>query len=170
MSSSIRINQGRSRRGLRDDPLQIFVVDPNGRIKHVNYDVNVSSPLLQLERAGESGSTIVSVRLSSWAEDRGYKFLIDHYKDENNERGFKQYESYAEAAARGDLGREHVDGRIQKDGEWTDLGWDIAQQFPEDLLPKAVLELRKKPQRGGAGWTPLELEEPKKRGRGAAEA
>lgn len=98
-------------RDARVNPITVPVVTETGAIK----DISVGK--------GIGGAVQVSggkFRLGELWHDKGWKLLRDHYLDESDEMGWKRYEQYREALAKG----------------------LVAPGFPDKFLPKSVLKLR----------------------------
>ena len=100
-----------------------WLVTPAGRIKTIYFHGNVQSPLLDIGYNVKNGRVvgISYVRPSGAAEQEGYTMLEERFQDEDMGEEWAAWLDY----------QEHIQNM------------DLRQDFPEEMLPKAVLALRK---------------------------
>lgn len=126
-----------------------------GHIKTVRVAKHISSDLIRCEwKKGETsrGSVyrLTEVNINSDLRDRGWFFLEDAYREEDRMDDFEAWKSFQAACAQGMVEKP------RKDDE------SITPGFPDELLPKKVLEARKHGKTRGF-WQPPEKKS-KKRG------
>jgi hypothetical protein len=98
-------------RDARVNPPTVPVVTETGAIKDITVGKGIGGAVVY------SGGKF---RVGEAWKDKGWKLLREHYGDEKDEEGWKRYEQYREALAKG----------------------QVAPGFPDKFLPKSVLKLR----------------------------
>ena len=130
----------------KDDLLVAYVVvgdgDTAGSIKTVRFHKNVSAQVLRCDWAtnGSDSDVLVAVNVRLDLADRGWALLRDLYDAEDNAAGYDIWLSYQEACKKQQV--------------------EPGQQFPEHLLPKSVVDLRRG-RRKKAVWQPPEIKDDK---------
>jgi hypothetical protein len=116
-----------------------------GSIKSIPYSRQFAvSQWFDVDPRDPDGYSVALKR--SWRK-QGYRFLRDMYAEEENTpdgevpEGYKVFSEYCEAASKGQV-------------DATSEGCTVCPGFPDELLPKAVIDLAK--QRGpiGGKWQP----------------
>lgn len=149
----MRINQSKTTLRSFSDPLRsVEVVTGDGHIKTVYFDNHIPSPILNIQKMPNG---IMDVQVSATYQEAGWSLLADLYKDEDRLDDFEARESYRAAIRAGNIGREDFEADVYHAEKGTQkLRYDVAQQFPEELLPNEVLKRRKAGPGVSKRWEP----------------
>lgn len=131
-------------RSATDHLFRCWVVDKRGRIKTPRFHVNVSSPLLDVHRAGDGGRITAMGQITIHKNfQKQYDLLYDLYAAEGRLEDWEAFLEYQAAIV-----REPTPVRTNVKDEFGDKARVILPQhntrpgLPDDLLPKEVLKRR----------------------------
>lgn len=137
------------------------VVLPSGKIRHSRYGPGVHGGMIDYDAKRGIGNLRPDLR------ERGYILLREAYeadpREEVREHGLKEYYAHHKAVHFGRAGREKLNSLDPKQVRTK------PKDFPEDLLPEAVIKRRNGEGPNGPQWEPsITLKKPTTRSKSKA--